>query len=94
MSDLKPGWLQRQVNSTSMSQCALCGANAKTPGQPEECFEAPFRRADHVDAMSEIIQICKKAMNKTVGEPWVALDKVSRLASRQLLLMKTPMQDE
>lgn len=68
---------------------------AKASDHPDDCsYEVPFRRADHVEAMSEIIRICKRAMNKTVGEPWVALDKLNRLASRQLLLMKTPMIDE
>lgn len=61
-----------------------------------ESVEVPFRRADHVEAMSEIIRLCKRTMKleKTVGKPWTALDKINRVAARQLLLMKTPMQDE
>lgn len=90
------------VSDLSGEICNHCGFAieghhpiCKAAEQPVECsYEVPFRRADHVEAMSEIIRICKKAMNKVVGEPWVALDKINRLASRQLLLMKTPMEDE
>lgn len=79
----------------TFNACPRCSEETPTTHQPVGCsYEVPFRRADHLEAMSDIMRICKRAMNKTVGEPWVALDKINRLASRQLLLMKTPMVDE
>lgn len=70
--------------------------SAKQAEQPDELsYEVPFRIADHVEAMSEIVRMCKRTMkdDAVVGKPWIALDKINRIASRQLLLMKTPMQD-
>lgn len=68
----------------------------KVSATKRESIEVPFRIADHVEAMSEIIRLCKHTMklDATIGKPWTALDKINRIASRQLLLMKTPMQDE
>lgn len=34
MTDIEPGWLQRQINSTANNQCALCGSMRTQTEQP------------------------------------------------------------
>lgn len=86
---------EESADDTGMWAAIEAYEAAKANDQPVGLsYEVPFRRADHVEAMSDIIRRCNKTMEKTVGLPWVTLDQIKKIASRQLLLMKTPMQDE
>lgn len=56
----------------------------------EQPVEIPYRHAEYKEALGEIMHACKKAMSKTVGEPWRAFDKINRVASKQMVMMNTP----
>lgn len=61
MTELKPGWLQRQANSTSVDQCALCGANASEVQGSVAC------------AMSDVTPPAKERVDDRADDPAVEM---------------------
>lgn len=54
-------------------------------------YEVPYRVEEYKQELQKIINTSKSAMKKTQGEHWRALDRINRIASKQLIMMRTPL---